>query len=572
MKPDRSGPDVASAPTSEGETVRYGHARWVFLASLLLGVLLRILYLAQPWRADQATFPMFRGDEGMLGLMGRHIIEGARPIFIYGVFHQGALDAYLVAVSFMLFGKTLLSLRLMPVVLAVACIGLTYLIGRELYGRRAALLAASLVAVPSPFFFLWGAHAQPAYVALIVLLLITVYAALLVLKGPTWPRLAGFGLAAGLAGFDNQIALPYMAVCALIVVLSAPLRPQHIAVAVLAWVIGIAPLLYGNAVIPFASVRQLGRKAYFSITMAKSRVRGSRHAAHAHGPGAPDAGRVRHYRSLPILEVLGAQQDREGTYSVLGSVGAAVVACGLIGALRRWFGARRVDPGDCHRHSMMLALVGVALIVGIAGFTGQPVGRYQLLLYPLLSVLAAGWIVRAAPRVALPLIALVVAGHAWATVVPPPTDGSVSDDEILRALTSKGIQYGYTAGGMYDLVFRSEEQVVLVPLDHSRYAPYENTVAAAGRISYIYRTDEQRKPAHEAFLRLLTENGVRYQQMDIGVHHVLYDFEPRSAITPEFINKVRSSFRKVKFGRRESHAAFVSRGHFGNAGAGIGES
>ncbi len=553
-------PDVArsTAGTLLDSASEVPYALWVFIPSLLLSVLLRALYLAQPWRADQATFPTFRGDEGTLGLMTRHVIEGARPIFIYGVFHQGALDAYVGAVPFMLFGKSLLSLRLTPMLLAVVCIGLIYLIGRELYGPRAAFLAASLVAVPSPFFFLWGAHAQPAYVALIALLSTTVYAVLLVLKRPTWLRLVGFGLAAGLAGFDNQIALPYTAACAAAVVLCVPLRPQHVAVAVLAWVIGIAPLLYGNIVTPFASVRGLGRKAYFSITLAKARLHGNRRAVHARAPRAPDPARAHRYRSLPLLEVLGAQQDREGTWSVLGSVGAALLVFGLIGAIRRWSRARRVDPRDFHRHSLILALVCVGVVVGIAGFTGQPVGRYQLLLYPLLSVLTAGWIVRAAPRLAVPLIALVVAGHALAITAPPPTDGSVSDDEILRALATKGLRYGYTAGGMYDLVFRSEEQVVLVPLDHSRYAPYEGMVAAAPQIAYIYRSDEQRKSAHEAFMRLLAADGVRYQQMDIGVHHVLYDFEPRSAITPEFINKVRSSFRKMKFGCRESGPPSVS--------------
>lgn len=539
MKGDRLSPDGAARPSqAAGGTELMGRLLWVFIPSLVVSLILRALYLAQPWRVDQATFGMLRSDEGNLGLMTRHVLEGARPIFVYGIYHQGALEAYLGAAPFILFGKTLLSLRLTAVLLAVGGIWLTYLIARELYDRPTGLLAASLVALPSSYVFLGGLLALPGYVALVALLLVTVYATLLVLKRPRWLRLVCLGLAAGLVGWDDQIGLPYTAVCALAVFLWASLRWKHVAVALLAWAVGIAPVLYGNVVIPFASVRQLGRKAHFSITLAKSHVGASRNEA------------PHHYRSLPVLEVLGAQRDQEGTWSILGSLGAAVLVLGLIAAVRRWLGSRRSDPDDFRRHSLVLALVGIALVVGIAGFAGQPLGRYQLFLYPLLSVLAAGWIARAAPRLAVPLVALVVVGAAVTIIVPPPVDGSASDDEILRALGSNGIRYGYTAGPMYDLVFRSGEEVVLVPLDHSRYAPYEGRVAAAERISYVYRDDEQRKPAHEVFMKSLAESGVRYRQMDIGArHHVLYNFEPREAITPEFIARVRTNFRKVKFGR-----------------------
>jgi hypothetical protein len=539
MKGDRLAPQVAAGTfgrQSEIPAGVVGRGLWVFVPSLVVSLLLRALYLAQPWRVDQATLGALRSDEGALGLMIRHVLAGARPIFVYGIFHQGAVEAYLGVPPFLLFGETLVALRLTPAVLAVGSIGLTYLIARQLYPRGAALLAASLIALPSTFVFVWGCFAVPGYVGLVFLLLAMVYATLLVLRRPTRLRLACLGFAAGLAVWNNQIALPYVAVCALAVAVWAPLRSQHVAIALLAWVVGVAPLLYGNIVIPFASVRQLGRKAYFAITLAKSQVR-------AHRETTPQ-----HYRSLPLLEVLGAQQDQDGTWSVVGSAGAAVLVFGLVGAIRRWRASRQSDPDDFRRHTVLLALVAVVLVVGIGGFARQPIGRYQLFLYPLLSVLTAGWIARAAPRLAVPLVALVVVGRALTIVAPPPADASVPDDEVLRALGTQGIRYGYGAGGTYDLVFRSGEQVILVPLDHSRYTPYERSVAAAERIAYIYRDDQEHKPAHAAFMEALAERGVRYRQMDIGTHHVLYDFEPRQAITPAFIDEVRATFRKMKGG------------------------
>src|SRR5579872_2406984 len=58
-------------------------------------------------------WPDLNSDEGTMGLMARHIIHnGEHPIYFYGQAYMGALEAYLGAALFPLFGATSTGLRL----------------------------------------------------------------------------------------------------------------------------------------------------------------------------------------------------------------------------------------------------------------------------------------------------------------------------------------------------------------------------------------------------------------------------------------------------------------------------
>jgi hypothetical protein len=63
----------------------------------------------------------FNGDEAVLGLMARHILQGERPVFFYGQAYMGSLDAWLVAVAFRLLGESVFSIRLVQILLRFLC-------------------------------------------------------------------------------------------------------------------------------------------------------------------------------------------------------------------------------------------------------------------------------------------------------------------------------------------------------------------------------------------------------------------------------------------------------------------
>ena len=62
------------------------------------------------------AFP-FNSDEAIVGLMGKHIIDGERPIFFYGQSYMGSLDAYFVAISFVIFGEKVIAIRIVQIIL-----------------------------------------------------------------------------------------------------------------------------------------------------------------------------------------------------------------------------------------------------------------------------------------------------------------------------------------------------------------------------------------------------------------------------------------------------------------------
>jgi hypothetical protein len=65
-----------------------------------LAIITRIVLIAQSWL-------VLDSDEGTMGIMGLDIAyRGATPVFFYGQNYVGALEAYLAAPMFYLFGPT----------------------------------------------------------------------------------------------------------------------------------------------------------------------------------------------------------------------------------------------------------------------------------------------------------------------------------------------------------------------------------------------------------------------------------------------------------------------------------
>ena len=271
------------------------------------------------------------------------------------------------------------------------------------------------------------------------------------------------------------------------------------------------------------------------------------------------------------MQVLGAQPRKDGKWSAAGTLGAALMTLGFIGGIRRCHRSRSsADAADFRRHLILLSLAAISVVVGVAGFTGQPVARYQLPLYALVSVLAAGWVSAAMPRLSVAVVGIVVLAHAALLAAPTPSDGRTSRYRIVAALQRSGLRYGYAGGQMFDLVFLSRENIVLVPLGHSRFLSYERAVAAADRVFYLYRSDHESKPAHRVLLEYLSQNDVRYKRMDVGDYHVLHDFDPRAKLSAAAIAAIRDEFRHRKWSRwprapkrvpPSRRAAVTRRGH-----------
>jgi 4-amino-4-deoxy-L-arabinose transferase-like glycosyltransferase len=512
---------------------------WLCLGSVTISLALRVLYLMHPWRIDVSEPRAFLAAEGLMGLMARHIVTGARPLFFYGQYYLGTFEAYVAAAVFAVFGSSMTTLRVVPTAFALSWIPLTGVIAGKLYGRRAGWLAAALIALPSPFAFEWGFTAWGGH-ANVPMVLVALLLCVWLVQRFNRACLAALGFVVGFSLWVNQLAVVYVPMYAYALVRWIKLRRSQMALVLIAAVIGLLPLLYGNVVHPLATVRNLASRVQSSYRLS-SRL--SKQPLEEH----------KFYRSVPLFQVLGAQPRRDGAWSVGGTLGALFLVVGGLGGAWRAY-QRRAQAPLIYRGSMLvLACAAMSVLVGISGFFGQPVGRYNLPLYPLLCVLTAGWL-ESLPQVAVPLVGAFVLGHAVQIAIPFTADARTPSRDVIAALTEHGLRYGYGADNMYDLTFESGEQIIIEPVEWTRYTAYQSAVAHADRIFYLYRDDQRLKISYRVFMAYLENAGIQYGQFDVGEYHVLYNFEPRAALSGEAIQKVRDEIRRRK-GRRPQQNA-----------------
>jgi 4-amino-4-deoxy-L-arabinose transferase-like glycosyltransferase len=110
--------------------------------ALIIALTFKVVLLASD------AFP-FNADEAVVALMARHILQGARPVFFYGQSYLGSLDAWLIAFAFLIFGQTVLAIRIVQTVLYLGTILTTYLLGLKIFDKWVAASAALLLAIPT---------------------------------------------------------------------------------------------------------------------------------------------------------------------------------------------------------------------------------------------------------------------------------------------------------------------------------------------------------------------------------------------------------------------------------------
>ena len=164
-------------------------------------------------------------DEALTGLMSLAILRGVPQVFYWGQPYLGALDAYLAAGAFYVFGPSTLALRLGVTWISLLWVWAAWRIGRELAGERWGLLAGLQVAVPPIFlsFNQLSSHAEGVALALGALTLATAVRLLdpRPVRGEGW-LWAALGLTAGLAWWTTPMVTMMLGAAALGLLVARP--------------------------------------------------------------------------------------------------------------------------------------------------------------------------------------------------------------------------------------------------------------------------------------------------------------------------------------------------------------
>lgn len=222
-------------------------------AIIAFATLLRIILASQGW-------PPINSDEGTMGLMALHIAyRGEHPIVFYGQNYMGALEAYLAAAMFHLFGPSLFTLRLGVILLTALFFVTMYLLTSLLYTKKLALITLVLLSLGSSYIFTrqlitTGGSAETLLFGSLAFLLAS-WLALSCGQYPSprrqWRRFVGYGcwgIVVGLGLWSDLVVLPFFAMASLLLVLFCwrDLKTWAPLCLILGFIIGAFPLIAYN--------------------------------------------------------------------------------------------------------------------------------------------------------------------------------------------------------------------------------------------------------------------------------------------------------------------------------------
>jgi 4-amino-4-deoxy-L-arabinose transferase-like glycosyltransferase len=487
---------------------------WIWLL-VTAGALLRAGYLVTP---------IMDSDQAVHGLQSAHLLGGEFGAFQWGLAYVGTPQAFLTALAFALFGVSRLVLNVVPLLVSLALIPVTYRLGREVAGEAGGLASATLVAVAPPYLAVFGAWARHGYVDTLVLGSLVLVLALRLGHRPLGPgaEARGFallGLVAGLAFWVNQLSVFYLAPVALFLLLrdwrAAGRRGPWLAAGF--FLLGSAPFWVFNL-----------RHDFWSFRLFKG------------APAARIPGFVLRVARDGLPALLGTRPTYGGASFVPGISEAVLVLYGLAFAWLVWRGLAgllqgRLEPGVgllCLFFTSAALLVGSSRQAELISVDGSK--RYLLPLYSALPVLLAAFLVRvgrASRPLGVALLAVVLLLHLYGNAASyPASRGEVAafreaqrqDARLVQFLRTRGLTRVYATEYRLAprLTFDAGEAVIFAEPHEDRYPPYTALVDAAPRVAYLFDT-----PLAEPFAATLRAIGARFARTRIGPYEVFHDLE-----------------------------------------------
>jgi 4-amino-4-deoxy-L-arabinose transferase-like glycosyltransferase len=195
-------------------------------------------------------------DEAIIGLMGKHILEGRyHPFYMYGqAYNAGAAwEAYFAAIAFALFGVSVVSLKGCILVLSLLCLFLFYRMCLALYDQRTALLATVVFAL-TPSLLKWHFQVRGySWYFLSIPLLTILFVWIQSIPNRQWMPILLFGIVSGLSIWSLELGIALNLTLWVLLLLRRGLSFKNASIALSGFVIGYAPAVAFNLTHHFAN-------------------------------------------------------------------------------------------------------------------------------------------------------------------------------------------------------------------------------------------------------------------------------------------------------------------------------
>jgi 4-amino-4-deoxy-L-arabinose transferase-like glycosyltransferase len=523
---------------------------WIMAAGiLLLGIGLKIILLV-------TNRMPFNADEAVVGLMATHILDGELPVFFWGQSYMGSLDALLVAGAFLLFGKSVLAIRIVQILLYSGTLLTTYYLGAKIIGKtEAGWMAALLVAVPTVNFTLYTTISLGGYGEALLLGNLILIIGLRVIGRNTLFDWLILGLLSGAGLWVNGLtlvySLPVVCVCVWQLIKgnsqSPVSKPTHRLVAlVAAGLLGALPWwIYGI---------QNGFQSLFTELLGGAIV--NPEVSYFAGVGT----HIVSFLLFGLTAMIGLRPPWEIRWLVMPLI-PLVTAIWVLVLI--WFNKYMKKVSGLGVTGSMLWGILITLASGFifTSFGNDPSGRYFLPLWVPLSIMAGGCLClttrlrRWRWGVLIILVLFNLGGTVQCWINTPPGFTTQFDastifdhsqyDELVEFLDENSIDRGYTTYWVsYPLAFISEERLIFIPRlpyhgDFSytarddRYTAYDALVANSKEVGFI----TARQPWLDSYIRdEFRSLGIEWEEMVIGDFNVFYSLS--RTVTPEEIGLI----------------------------------
>src|SRR6266446_3047496 len=188
-------------------------------------------------------------DEAIIGLMGKHIMEGRYfPFYMYGQpYNAGAAwEAYFAAIAFALFGVSAIALKGCVVVLSLVGLFLFYRMCLALYEQRAAVLATIVFAI-TPSLLKWHFQVRGySWYFLSIPLVTLLFLSIAATPNRRRPLFLLFGIASGLSIWSLELGITFNVALWTLLLLRRHLSLNNALIAVGGFIVGYAPAIAFN--------------------------------------------------------------------------------------------------------------------------------------------------------------------------------------------------------------------------------------------------------------------------------------------------------------------------------------
>ena len=225
-----------------------------------LFICLLIIIAAARFTILLASQTHVHSDEAIIGLMGKHILEGRYfPFYMYGQpYNAGAAwEAYLAAIAFAALGVNVISLKGCIVVLSLLVLLLFYRMCLALYDERTALWATVVFAL-TPSLLKWHFQVRGySWYFLSIPLLTILFLSAQSAPDRRWRVFLLFGVVSGLSVWCLELAIPLVAALWILLILRGRLSVNNAAAGLAGFVMAYMPVIAYNFLHHFDNWRYL---------------------------------------------------------------------------------------------------------------------------------------------------------------------------------------------------------------------------------------------------------------------------------------------------------------------------